>query len=388
MSAETQVAIYHTPMLFVALELASKSWKVATSAGAAQRARVVSVDPYALGQLEEELAKARRRFGLPPACEVKAVMEAGRDGFAVHRWLADAGIESIVIDPASVEVSRHKRRAKTDRLDAEKLVANLVRYHLLGEQCWRVCRVPSEEEEDRRHLMREREKLVKEQTSHVNALRGLLTTQGINSVSLAGSQDLATVLEAVRDPRGRPVMPGKRAQILREWDRLQLVRRQLRDVELQMNRAVAAAPDEALPEAYEKAARIAQSKGIGAVTALTLALELFGWREFRNRREVGSVAGLVPTPYNTGESAREQGISKAGNARVRRVMIEAAWSWLRYQPESALSKWFNAKFAAGKRKKGIVALARKLLIAFWRVAETGVYPEGTVLKSAGQAKGA
>ncbi|MCB0909646.1 MAG: IS110 family transposase, partial [Nocardioidaceae bacterium] len=192
----------------------------------------------------------------------------------------------------------------------------------------------------------------------------------------------------VRDPRGRPVMPGKRAQILREWDRLQLVRRQLRDVELQMNRAVAAAPDESLPEAYEKAARIAQSKGIGAVTALTLALELFGWREFRNRREVGSVAGLVPTPYNTGESAREQGISKAGNARVRRVMIEAAWSWLRYQPESALSKWFNAKFAAGKRKKGIVALARKLLIAFWRVAETGVYPEGTVLKSTRQAKGA
>ena len=124
------------------------------------------------------------------------------------------------------------------------------------------------------------------------------------------------------------------------------------------------------------------------VPLIQLLIELFGWREFRNRREVGSVAGLVPTPYNTGESAREQGISKAGNARVRRVMIEAAWSWLRYQPESALSKWFNAKFAAGKRKKGIVALARKLLIAFWRVAETGVYPEGTVLKSTRQAKGA
>ena len=376
MSAETQVAIYHTPMLFVALELASKSWKVATSAGAAQRARVVSVDPYALGQLEEELAKARRRFGLPPACEVKAVMEAGRDGFAVHRWLADAGIESIVIDPASVEVSRHQRRAKTDRLDARMLLRKL-RSYMTDRDVFQVIRVPSEEVEDQRRPSREYDRLVHERTQHCTRINSLLALHGI---ALPFGEHFVSMLKDARTPTGEPLGKNLQAEILRELERMELVEHQIAEIQKDLKRAVEAAKT----KVDVQGAKLGELVGIGPVTAMTLPRE-FLWRDFQNRGEVGAAAGLTGTPHVTGTSTDiEQGISKAGNKRVRTLMIEIAWNWVRLQPESTITLWFRSRQdgTARTRRKTIVGVARKLLIALWRYVTQDIAPEGARFRAA------
>lgn len=374
MSTETQVTKYHERRLFVALELASGQWKLATTDGRAS-SRVKSVPAFDESALGEELARGRRRVGLPGDAPVSVVMEAGRDGFSVHRWLKYLELDSIVIDPASVAVSRQKRRAKTDRLDAVMLVMCLVRYELLGEQCFRVCKVPSEEAEDRRELTRERERLVKERTSYTNRIKGQLAKHG---VSLKLDKHFAANVAKVRDHRGWLLKDNLVAGLRRAFKRLTLVNAHIKELEVQLKAAIAkpSSPTD------KKAALMCGMKGIGPITAMTLAVELFGWRQFDNRQQVGSSAGLTPTPYNTGASVREQGISKAGNARVRRVMIEAAWSWLRYQPDSALSAWFNTRFGPGSKRKGIVALARKLLIELWRLCEHGVIPEGALEKKA------
>ena len=302
-------------------------------------------------------------------------MEAGRDGFAPHRWLEHYKIPSIVIDPASLEVNRHFRRAKTDRLDAEKLVSSLIRFEVLGERCWRVCYVPSEADMDRRQITREREELVRERTRLINKIKGKLASIGISGLQVG--KDFLARLSLALDPRGLPVPPNLRGCLERIYKRLTLVRTQIKTLEQTLKDGIKMAPVDRTDPDF-KIDLLQSLKGIGMVTASTLVHEFFGWRKFNNRKEVGSAAGLTPTPYNTGKSDREQGISKAGSARVRRVMIEAAWSWLRYQPQSALSVWFNAKFGQGRRKKGIVALARKLLIELWHFVEQGVLPRGAL----------
>ena len=377
-TAQAHNSVYPAPRLYVALELASKKWKVAMGDGPARKPRIIQIAPFDRSALESGLRKAKERLGLPTDAEVVAVMEAGRDGFSVHRWLEDLAIRSIVIDAASVEVARHRRRAKTDRLDVQKLLAKLIQYYAGNDSVWRVCHVPSEAAEDARRLHRERETLTAESTEHVNRIKGLLTLHGIRM--RVGAKFLDELKE-VRDPRGQSLPKRARAEIAREYDRLVMTRKQLLELDREMKLLAKVEPARDASNVDRKTWLAAQLRGIGPVAARTIAGELFGWRDFTNRRQVGSAAGLVPTPFDTGESEREQGISKVGNRRVRRIMVEASWSWLRFQPDSALSRWFDERYGVRGKRKGIVALARKLLIALWHWVDHGVLPDQAALKS-------
>jgi transposase len=238
--------------------------------------------------------------------------------------------------------------------------------------------VPSVTEEDDRRLHRERGRLLKERTQHNNRLLGLLVAQGIR---LKVTADFATQLDQVRLWDGRELPADLKAELLREWERYQMVNEQVLALEALQRERVADASGEALA----LVAQLMQLRGVGWQSAWNLVMEFFGWRTFANRRELAALAGLTPTPYDSGDRQREQGISKAGNRRVRAVMIELAWFWVRYQPQSDLSQWFARRYATGgprMRRIGIVALARKLLIALWRYLETDLVPAGARLKPA------
>jgi len=275
-----------------------------------------------------------------------------------------------VIDPTSLEVDRRARRAKTDRLDVERLLTSLVRHHR-AERVWRVVRVPSQDEEDARRRHRERETLVHESTSLNNRARGLLVLHGIEIRSMTG---LASKLDSLRCWDGKPLPTAMRDELKRLCERWEVVHRQVLELEAVIRDELR----ESSSPAVEQARTLQILRGISPQSALLLSKEMFSWREIRNRRQLGALAGLVASPYSSGESDRQRGITKAGNRRVRVLMVELAWGWLRYQPNSKLTKWFNDHFAGGKRTKrvGIVALARKLLVAFWRLIQDGVVPEG------------
>jgi transposase len=326
----------------------------------------------------EEINKAKNKFGLPEDTIVMSCYEAGRDGFWIARFLESQGIINIVIDSSSIKVDRRSRRAKTDRLDAGKLLRQLIQ-HVKGEEKLQVARVPSEEEEDRRRMHRERERLKKERTSHTNRIKSLLNLFGIKCKS-KGKQTWEKYFKEVKDWKGAPLPQYQIEELLREAERVELVEKQLKELESTMEARLKTS-DEVV---YSQIQQLKNLKAVGDVSSWILIMEWFGWRKFKNRREVGAAAGLVGTPYDSGESQREQGITKAGNYRIRALMLELAWSWLRYQPDSDLSKWFNERFGQGKRmrKVGIVALARKLLIAIWRYLEMGELPKGAALKQA------
>jgi transposase len=368
------------PTLYMALELSQATWKLGFSDGQARQVRVVTVAARVAGRLMEEVAKAKRRVGLPAEAEVVACQEAGRDGFSVHRLLEGLGIRSLVVDAASIEVNRRQRRAKTDRLDAERLAALLVRY-LGGEQgVWSVVRVPTEAQEEERQLHRERGRLVKERTAHTNRIKGLLAQVG---VVLKVGRGFRERIEGLRTLYGTELSAGLKADLFREYERRELVEGQIRELEAEQRRRI----EEPRTEMDRQAARLAGLRGIGTQGSWVLAKEFFGWRRFRNRREVGAAAGAAATPYSSGASERDQGISKAGNRRVRAVMAELAWSWLRFQPESDLSDWYRRRFAGGGsrgRRKGIVALSRKLLVQLWKYLEYGLAPEGAQFKGEGE----
>jgi transposase len=358
-------------VLFVALELASKTWKLAFARDLSSP-RLRTIHASDMVAFEAEVVAAKAKLGIPPDARVSCCYEAGRDGFWLHRWLVAHGYENIVVDPASIEVERRQRRRKTDRLDAIKLVSRLAR-HSWGEKVWSVVRVPLPEMEDRRRLIRERERLVRERTQHQARLRGLLAGQGIQVKKLVDAP------HAIRLCDGQPLPPRLANELRRELDRLNLVNRQLNEVDKALAQELAGND-----VVGERSQRVARLKAIGPVCSSVLALEFF-WRDFRNRRQIGAAVGLTGTPHQSGEMAHEQGVSKAGNRRVRAVIIEIAWVWLRYQPDSALSRWFHARFgtASGRmRRVGIVALARRLAIALWRFASQGIVPEGAIFKTA------
>jgi transposase len=303
---------------------------------------------------------------------VLSCYEAGRDGFWIHRFLVHKGIQNIVVDSASIEVNRRKRRAKSDRLDAVKLVSMLIRWHNGEKKVWCVVRVPTVSDEDGRQLHRELIELKSQRTEHVNRIKGLLAGLGLSTIVDA---KLPERLETLRQWDGAGVPPALRQRILREFERWQLVGRQIRELEGDRTDRIRHDPS---PE-VEKVRRLLRLKGIGDNGAWLLVWEFFSWRQIRNRRELASLAGLSPTPYDSGGMRREQGISKAGNRRVRWMMIQLAWGWLRYQPDSELSRWYQRRFGQGNtrlRKLGIVALARKLLVALWKYLETGELPAG------------
>jgi transposase len=364
--------------LFVAFELSEKTWKLGFTTGHGQKPRERSIAARNQTRVLQEVAQAKRRFGLPETAPVFSCYEAGREGFWLHRFLEAQGIPNHVVDSSSIEVNRRKRRAKSDALDVRKLLSMLMRYAHGERDVWRVVRVPSVEAEDQRHLHRDLETLKQERASTTTRIKGLLSSQGVRLTSV---NKLPEQLEALRLWDGSPLPSGLRRRVLRVYAHHQFLSEQIAALEAERRARLQSAQDASI----EKVRQLMQLRGIGINGAWLLVMEFFGWRELKTRREVGGLAGLTPTPYQSGESAREQGITKSGNRHVRWMTTELAWSWLRYQPESALSCWFRERFGGGgkrMRRIGIVAVARKLLIALWRFLETGVIPQGAELKAA------
>jgi transposase len=360
------------PTLYLAFELGWTSWNLAFTTGMAQKPRLRTIPARDLDALRREIERAKQRFDLPGDARLLSCYEAGRDGFWLHRFLDKSGVENLVVDAASIEVNRRARRAKSDRLDVGKLLTMLIRYHGGESKLWGVVNIPRVEDEDRRQSHRELMALKDERTEHSNRIKGLLASLGLDVLV---DERLPQRLDRIRQWDGTPVPPELTARILREFDRWTLVDRQARDLENAQRRAIRR--DETVD--VEKIRQLLDLKAIGPMSATLFVREFFGWRQIKNRRELASLAGLVPTPYNSGESRRELGISKAGNRRLRWMAVEIAWCWLRWQPKSALSLWYQRRFGSGNarlRKVGIVALARRLLIALWRYLEQGEVPEG------------
>lgn len=368
-------AIYS--VLYIAFELSKKKWKLAFGNGERTRMKTIAAGDWSALLREIEGAKAK----LHGASDARVVScyEAGRDGFWIHRALQAEGIDSHVVDSASIEVSRRKKQTKTDRIDAGALLRLLMRYCNGEKAALQVVRVPTVEEEDQRRLNRERERLLKERGAHSARIQSLLVAHGIRLDRLSALPRL--LADAKAAVTGYALPADLKAELGREYERYVLVDRQVKQLErLQRERA---AHEDGV--ALEMVRRLMQLKGVGWQSSWVLIMEFFCWRAFRNAKQVGACAGLTPTPFDSGDSSREQGISKAGNKRIRWLMIELAWLWLRYQPHSALSQWFEQRFGGGgkrMRRIGIVALARKLLIALWRYLEHGVLPEGAMLKLA------
>jgi transposase len=362
--------------LHMSIELSKKRWKLTFTDGSARRPRGVSIEARDLGRLQEEIAKAKERLGLAENRPVRSCYEAGRDGFWLHRALVSFGIDNIVVDPSSIEVNRRRRRAKTDRLDGVQLLTQLVRHHR-GEKVWSVVRVPTVADEDGRQLHRDLEVLKSERREHRMRIQSLLFTLGIDQTA---GRKFVERLSSLRQWDGQALPPSLQARLVREYQRLERVQEQIRELEKEREDLLASCPTKSV----EKAKLMAQLCGIGSHTGWVLAMEFFGWRQFSNRREVGGASGMTGTPYDSGDSQRDQGISKAGNARVRSLMVEISWCWLRHQPDSKLSKWFMQRFGNSgtrMRRVGIVALARRLLIDLWRLVEFGVVPDGARLKT-------
>ena len=367
------------PRLLMAMELGRREWKLGFTTGVGQSTRRRTLRADSWRQVADEIAATKARFGLSADTAVVSGYEAGLDGFWVHRYLGSLGVSNLVVDSSSIEVNRRARRAKTDRLDVERLLALLLRY-VGGEQsALRVVRVPGEADEHGRQLHRELLALKRDRTRVTNRITGLLATQGVH-VSVRA--DFGDRLEALTLWNGEPVAVALRMRLLREWQKVELFTTQIRALEHARHEAVRHSDEHAVILVR----RLRELRGIGDHAAWLFVMELFAWRQLKTRREVAAITGLAPTPYRSGTLDREQGISKAGNAAVRAIAIQIAWMWLLHQPQSQLAQWYEARFAHGgqrARKIGIVAVARRLMIDLWRYLEVGVIPEGAVLKVAG-----
>jgi transposase len=379
MNTETTLTNQYTRYaLYLAFELSQNQWKLGFTVGVAQRPRIRNIAARDLQALQHEIKTAKKRFGLPASAPVLSCYEAGRDGFWIHRYLEKKGFQNLVVDSSSIEVSRRARRRKTDKLDVNKLLAMLIRYHSGEQKVWRVIRVPSMEAEDARQLHRELMILKSERTRHNNRIKGLLINQGI---SVSVKPDFVDRLEAIRLWDGSRLPAALVMRLQREHQRWLVVNRQI-DQLTDHRKALLKTSQQ---PSVEQVRQLMRLKGIGINSAWLFVMEFFSWRDFRNRREVGACAGLTNAPYQSGDTHRDLGIEKAGNRFIRAIAIEIAWSWLRNQPKSKLSQWYQQRFGHGSkrlRKIGIVALARKLLIALWRYLETGTLPEGALITPA------
>jgi transposase len=382
--AETPIAIQtHFAAIFISLELSRSVWLITSlKPGGGERMSKHSVragDVAALlSRFSDLKQKALARTG--KSFPIVTIQEAGLDGFWLHRVLKQEGIESHVVDPASIATSRRRRRAKTDKIDGEALLRALLAYKRGEPRVCAMVKAPTPEEEDRRRLSRERKVLIAERVEHVNRIKGLLFAQGIADYKPL-RRDRRQRLEDLTTGDGRPLPTHLKTQITRELDRLELLLDQIKLTEAERD-ALLAAQQTTSPAPAGR--MLLDFKGIGAEFAIVLWLEgLF--RQFDNRRQLAAYAGLAPTPWQSGSIDREQGVSKAGNARLRTTLIQLAWLWLRHQPHSALSRWFHerVKRDGGRVKKTtIVALARKLLVALWKYVTAGVVVEGAIMKAA------
>jgi transposase len=369
--------------IFVSMELSQSSWLITSlSPGGGEKLSKHSVPASDVAGLLKRFSllqeKARARTGLH--FPIIAIQEAGLDGFWIHRLLQAEGIESHVVDPASIATSHRRRRAKTDGIDGEALIRALLAYKRGEPRVCAMVKAPTPEEEDRRRICRERKVLITERVCHVNRIKGLLFCQGITGYQPL-RRNRRERLEELLTGDGRPLPEHLKAQVVRELDRLELVLQQMKAAEVERDVLVAPKPDAVTPT---PGAMLQNIKGIGPEFAAILWLEgLF--RPFDNRRQVAAYAGLAPTPWQSGSIDREQGVSKAGNPRLRTTLIQLSWLWLRHQPDSALSRWFQERVErnGGRlRKTAIVALARKLLVALWKYVTAGVVIEGAIIKTA------
>ena len=362
--------------LYLGLEIADRSWKVASTVGLGQAPRVRDVPAGDLAEVLAEIERAKRRFDLPADTVVYSCYEAGRAGFFPHRMLTHAGIRNLVVDSSSIEVNRRKRRAKSDRLDGGKLTIMLVRYHQGDPRTWSVVRPPSPEEEDVRHLHRSLVAAKRDRTRATNCIRGLLANQGIHPKSLRAA---VQSLDELTSPTGAKLLPGLKQRIRFQWEKSELLTKQISRMKQTRTEMMSSCP----PEITEPVRKLMQLKGIGLETAWLLTLEFFAWREFQNVKQLSALAGLAPTPHQSGDMRKELGITKSGNRLVRWILIEGAWRWLRYQPNSELTLWYERRFASGssrQRKVGIVAVARKLLCQLWKYVDQDILPPGATLK--------
>ena len=377
--------------LYVAIEISRKSWVVGVKNPVSEKIGLHSLAPADVEALRDLIEKQRAKAERALDQDVRALCcyEAGYEGFWLERWLEkEMSIETVVLDPASLLVNRKAKQRKTDRIDAKKMVRALLAHDRGDAAVLSQVRVPSVEEEDRKRLLRERQRLVKARTSLTNSIKGLLKLHGVFDLDpRAGGFD--EKFSGVVTAYGSPFPPRARQEIERLKERLSLVQRQIAEVEAERDAVVQAGADVPIadvPEGSEeqaaaKIAALTRLKSVGENDATVLVHEIF-YRGFRNRRELASWAGLTPTPWASGDTQHDQGIGRDGPAWIRAQLIQLAWRWLRYQPESALSTWFEKRTAGSRgrmRKVMVVALARKLLIALWRFAETGLVPTGAKL---------
>jgi len=364
-------------VLYMAFELGRKEWKLGFTTGMAQAPRERTLRAGDLPAVEKEIERARARFGLGRGAQVISCYEAGRDGFWLHRFLEAIGHRNHIVDSSSLEVKRKAKRLKTDRVDLHGLLRLLIRFHSGERRVWSVVRVPSPEAEDARQLHRELITARRDRTRTINRIKALMATQGIDIELKPG---FPTALQQTVLWNGLPIPDHLRARFAREWQQLLAQRELVRQIEAERNRSFRESRDPAI----EKVRQLYGLRGVGIESAWLFVMEFFAWRQFTNRRQVGALAGLTPTPFQSGDVRRELGIAKSGNPLVRWLAIEIAWSWLRYQPESELTLWYENRFGAGSsrsRRIGIVALARRLLIEFWRFLETGALPNGALMKA-------
>ena len=380
MADQTQQRESTAVCLYVALELSAQEWLLTmTTALSARRIRV-RVAPRAWRTLPEVCVRAKRQLGVPVDAAVRSCYEAGRDGFWPHRCLTQLGINNVVVDSSSIEVNRRARQAKTDRLDGEHLVRLLIRYWSGEREVWRVVQVVSRDQEDARQASRGLTALQEARTRYRNQLQALLATHGVARRGLRLDARFPEHVAQTVDWAGAPLPPGVQSRLLQTWRLLQAVETE-RHMARRAERAAARPP--APGSAPTPVQRLVQLRAVAARSATVLTRELF-WRPLRNRREVGALTGLVPTPYRSGTMVHEGGVAPGGIAAVRRIAVELAWGWIRYQPTSALTRWYHRRFGHGgavTRRIGIVAVARKLIIALWRYVTQGIVPEGALLKA-------
>jgi transposase len=368
----TRLATAKPGVLYVALELSWNAWKLAFATSVTDNPRFKNIPGRATVALRNEITKAKKRLGLAEDAVVHSCYEAGRDGFWLHRCLESQGVHNVVVDSSSIEVKRRGRQRKTDGLDAGKLLSMLIRWQQGERNVWSVVQVPSVADEDGRHLHRDLLELKAQRTQHTNRIKGLLASNGL---AVTIDADFPKLLAQLRTWDGQAVPRELQQRLLREHERWLLVDRQTKELSSERARRIRTAPDKSV----DKVRQLLRLRGIGANSAWLYVMEFFGWRRIGNRKQLASLAGLTPTPHQSGDSDQERGISKAGNRRLRTMAVEIAWCWLQYQPGSALSQWYAKRFAKGssrQRRIGIVALARKLLVALWRYLETGEVPEG------------
>jgi transposase len=369
----TDAAAEARETVYVAIELSKKTWVLGIAHPDRDRPSIHRVSGGNIGELVSRLRVAARNNRRILVC-----YEAGYDGFWLARALAKMGIECRVLDPASIQVNRRARRVKTDRIDVLALLRALIATDRGERHVCAIVRVPSVEEEDARRSHRERQRLVRERTGHINRIKGLLFAQGIRDIK-PKLRRTRIDFAALETAEGHPLPDRLRRELEREYARLSLIATQLREVEKERDTA-----DAQDPVVEQRRQLLVALHGVGATSAAILAREVFA-RSFASRRQLGSYLGLTPSAYDSGSTTRCQGISKAGNSWARRILIEVAWLWQKYQPASPLSIWYIQRTAGQSsriRRIMLIALARKLAISLWRYVETGLVPEGVAIAKA------